>query len=374
MSNNIITYENCSSLLVTGAAGFIGSHLVDYIIQTYSPTTLVVVDSLTYCGNRDNINSQAIFECANICDETAMMNILIKYRIDGILHLAAESDVTRSYENPYLFLETNIRGTLSLLECVRKINHSSIQLNQIHESNQSIENKSNMNIICCNIGSRRGDISVRVQNTKQKIKKFLFCSTDEIYGTAYEIKHTEKTTLPNPTNPYSASKAAAEMYCFAYLHSYKLPIVISRMNNVYGINQHHEKVIPKFVKRLSQGLLPQLQGSGLQKRTFLHSTDAAKGLFTVFREGKVGEVYNIGADKEITIRELAERIVNIINEYAVTKFELIFPFIENRPMNDFSYDLSIEKIEKELGWKAEIQFEDGLEEVVKALYRQYTSN
>ncbi len=370
-------YNDCKSILVTGGAGFIGSHLVDYILENYNPEFLVVVDSLTYCSNRDNINPRVCFECVDITEEKVIMNILIKYRIDGILHLAAESDVTRSYQDPYLFLESNVKGTLVLLECMRKINHPTVHLIEAQpETLTTNTNNTSIGTGTVIIGGNLRNNSIRVKtnelNKKEhRIKKFLQCSTDEVYGTAYESEHKENETIFNPTNPYSASKGAAELFCMSYIHSYRLPIVISRMNNVMGNRQYEEKVIPRFVKRLSQGLLPQIQGSGNQKRTFLHTRDASEGLFTVFREGRVGEIYNIGAHKEITIRELAERVVSIVNEYAVTNFELKFDVIENRPFNDLSYNMSTEKIENELNWHPKVDLDSGLEEVVIELYKKY---
>lgn len=416
--NETYYWNECSRLLITGGAGFIASHLVDYIFQKYPNITIVVVDSLTYCSDTNNLNSKAIFECADICDEKAMMNILIKHRIDGILHLAAESHVGGSYQNPYLFLETNVKGTLVLLECMKKINHSTVHLmtetlETVNESKEATTNdketKRSATIIgggstitvgvgrkyytgntvsgCdkvynaanCDINTitqidqRNGPfvMSTETKNKLQRIKKFLHCSTDEVYGSAIHSKHEEKATLLNPTNPYSASKAAAEMFCISYIHSYKLPIVITRANNIYGVNQYYEKVIPRFVKRLSEGLLPEIQGSGSQKRTFLHSSDAADGLFTVFRNGKVGEIYNIGAKDEITIRELAEKIVSIINEYDNKNYKTEFPNIEDRPFNDLSYEMTTEKIEKELSWFPKVEFEHGLKQVVVHLYNKY---
>ena len=329
-------------LLVTGGKGFIGSHLVDYIYSKFEHRTkIVIVDSLTYCANTHYTCPGAIFECVDICDEKAMMSIILKHRVDGILHLAAESDVSRSFANPYPFLETNVKGTLVLLECMKKINAPTIHL------------------------TFQGDSE---KDTEHKIKKFLYCSTDEVYGTAYQTKHTEDQTQLIPTNPYSASKASGEMFCQAYFQSYRLNIVISRMNNVYGTRQYPEKVIPRFVSRLAVGLLPQIQGSGQQKRTFLHVKDACRGLFTVFHKGQSGQIYNIGAHEEITILELATRTTQIMNELTGKALKCYFDQIENRPFNDLSYDMSTDRIENELGWKPEISFDEGFPEVVRDIY------
>lgn len=310
--------------LVTGGKGFIGSHLVEYL--TTLNKKVIVIDSLTYCSNPHFTCENMLFECVDICDEKSVMQILLKYNVTEIYHLAAESDVSRSFDHPYDCLDSNVKGTLVLLECLRKI------------------------------GSQ--------------VRKFLYCSTDEVYGTAYETKHIENSTLLNPTNPYSASKAAAEMFCMSYIHSYKLPIVMSRMNNVYGTRQYPEKVIPRFVKRLKQGLLPQIQGGGLQKRTFLHTSDACRGLNTVFEKGKIGEIYNIGAHEEIAILDLAKRIVEIYNEVTGKNMSMNFEQIDNRPFNDLSYDMSTEKIEKELGWKPVINFEKGLYELLREMLKE----
>lgn len=403
--NETYYWNECSRLLITGGAGFIASHLVDYIFEKYPNITIVVVDSLTYCSDTNNLNPKAIFECADICDEKAMMSILINHRIDGILHLAAESHVGNSYQNPYLFLETNVKGTLVLLECMKKINHSTVHLmtetsETTKEATKEIKKSTTIiagvvsriggsNKLCgcdmvynaanCDINTiiqidqRDGPfvLSTEPKNKLQRIKKFLHCSTDEVYGSAIHSKHEEKVTLLNPTNPYSASKAAAEMFCISYIHSYKLPIVITRMNNVFGVHQYDEKVIPRFVKRLAEGLLPEIQGSGSQKRTFLHSSDAADGLFTVFKNGKVNEIYNIGAKDEITIHELAEKIVAIVNEYDNKNYKTEFANIADRPFNDMSYMMTTEKIEKELNWFPKVEFETGLKQVVKHLYNKY---
>jgi len=303
-------------LLVTGGAGFIGSHFIRHMLGKYPDYRIINLDKLTYAGNPDNLSdivgdARYVFVKGDIAD-TALVDEFAQ-QADVIINFAAETHVDRSITDPTEFLTTNVIGTRVLLDAARKHNH----------------------------------------------KKFIQISTDEVYGDIEEGMFTEESPL-KPSSPYSASKAAADLLCLAYYRTYKTPVVISRCSNNYGTHQYPEKLVPFFIKKLLAGEKVPLYGKGTNVRDWLHVTDHCKAIDLVLHKGKVGEVYNVGANNERTNLEITLRIIKLLGleEYRIE-------FVQDRPGHDIRYALDANKIKKELGWKPMVNFEKGFEETVK---------
>lgn len=301
-------------ILVTGGAGFIGSNYLNKFVRLRPRNLFVCVDSLTYAGSLRNITLQDkknfVFERVDICNGAALRKVFEKYHPSGVIHFAAESHVDRSIQNPALFIETNIIGTNNLLLLSREFG----------------------------------------------IRRFHHISTDEVYGHLPNTTgvFTEKSPIA-PRNLYSASKAGAEHAVFAYYHTFGLPIVMTRSSNNYGPYQDVTKLIPLFIKNLLSGKKVPLYGKGKQIRDWLYVEDNIDAIDLVFRNGRNGEVYNIGGGEEFS-------------NYAVTKIllalagkgEEAIEFVSDRLGHDFRYALSISKIKKELGWSPRVRFEEGI--------------
>ena len=314
------------NLLVTGGCGFIGSNFINYIFSknTYN---IINIDNLYYCANIDNIekNIQSspyyTFIKGNICSKDLVQHILINYKVDIIIHFAAQSHVDNSFENSIQYTNDNILGTHNLLECSRIYN---------------------------------------------KLTKFVHISTDEVYGESMndidELAKTEQSILC-PTNPYAATKASAELIAQSYYHSFNMPIIITRGNNVYGPNQYPEKLIPKFINLLKNNQKVTIQGDGSNVRSFLHSNDAVTAFEIIINKGKVGEIYNIGCDEnmEYSILDVTKLLVKYIkNEDNINDY---IEYIPDRPFNDKRYYISNSKI-KNLGWDIYTSFEKGLQDLL----------
>ena len=309
-----------SNLLVTGGMGFIGSNFIKYLIQLNEGYKIFNVDKLTYAGNPENLkdierSEDYKFFKADICDLNIIDSIIEKKEIDFIINFAAESHVDRSIMNPSLCCDTNINGTLSLLNSARK----------------------------------------------NKIKKFLQISTDEVYGslTFEEPRFTEKNTL-KPNSPYSASKASADLLVRSYFKTFDLPINITRCSNNYGPYQFPEKLIPLMINNaLNDKDLP-VYGKGINIRDWIHVEDHCKAILKVLLEGTPGEVYNIGGSSEVENIALVKRVLKILD-----KPESLIKFVEDRPGHDLRYAINYNKISKEMGWKPEINLKDGLKKTVE---------
>lgn len=309
-------------ILVTGGCGFIGSGFTRRLIQQFPFMTVVNIDYLYPCSTKASdltvSHDNYYFVHGDIKDKALIESILRDYKIDTIVHFAAQSHVDTSFTNPMLYTHDNVIGTHSLLEASRTVG---------------------------------------------TIKKFVHISTDEVYG---ENSHGEtfktEESLLKPTNPYAASKAGAEMLVHSYLHSFQFPAVIIRSNNVYGIGQYPEKVIPRFAFLLKDNKKLTLQGSGQQLRSFLHIDDAVDAVLCVMFQGHVGEIYNISSKDEISIRELAERMLAIMKpgENIADWIE----YIEDRHFNDQRYWIQSEPLRR-LGWKQRVDFDKGLRETIE---------
>ena len=316
------------NLLVTGGCGFIGSNFINIFYDRYPNINIINIDALYYCADINNINERVrnsnryTLVKGNICSQDLLKHILEFYHIDTVIHFAAQSHVQTSFTDSLQYTQDNVIGTHTLLECCRIYN---------------------------------------------KIIRFIHVSTDEVYGESLlditENKKTEQSLLC-PTNPYAASKAAAESFVQSYIKSFNMPIIITRGNNVYGPNQYPEKVIPRFIHQLNSGKKITIQGRGDCVRGFLHVNDTADAFIKILEKGKIGEIYNIGCDEdmEISILDLARKIHNLSK--IKVSIEDSIKYIEDRPFNDKRYYISNEKLKK-MGWKITTNLDEGLKELLK---------
>lgn len=319
------------NILITGGAGFIGSHLVRFFVKKYPKYRIINLDKLTYAGNLANLleiekKENYIFEYADICDIKSVRSIFEKYKIDGVIHLAAESHVDRSIDEPFAFAKTNILGTLSLLQA-------------------SYEFWKNSNIL------RGGGI-------------FYHISTDEVYGTLKfdDTLFTENTKY-DPHSPYSASKASSDHFVRAFYDTYGLPILITNCSNNYGPFQFPEKLIPVVISNLLNGELIPVYGKGENVRDWLYVEDHVRAIDLVFHCGKIGETYNIGGNNErknIDLVFLIARIFDELLENPIGTSERLISFVEDRAGHDLRYAIDANKIRKELGWTPLVKLEEGI--------------
>jgi len=308
-----------TKLLVTGGCGFIGSNFINTILKKYQKINLINVDAMYYSAKKENVipNERYTLIEGNLCSQDLIRHILKTYNINYVVHFAAQSHVQTSFTDSLRYTNDNIVGTHVLLEECRLYN---------------------------------------------KIKKFIHVSTDEVYGESMldvSEKHKTEHSILCPTNPYAATKAGAELIAQSYAHSFKMPIIISRGNNVYGPNQYPEKVIPKFIKLLKEDKKITIQGDGSCVRAFLHSYDTATAFIKILESGKIGEIYNIGCDEgmELSILEVAKILIKKIKQ--TEDYDQWIEYIEDRPYNDKRYYISNDKL-KELGWNITVGFNEGI--------------
>ncbi|KEK24786.1 dTDP-glucose 4,6-dehydratase [Bacillus gaemokensis] len=307
------------NILVTGGAGFIGSNFVHYMLRTHETYRIINYDALTYSGNLENLysvdqDSRYSFIKGDIQNRELVEYVIQQYQVQAIINFAAESHVDRSIENPIPFYNTNVIGTVTLLELVKKYPH--IKLVQV--------------------------------------------STDEVYGSlGDEGKFTEHTSL-DPSSPYSSSKASADMIALSYYKTYQLPIIVTRCSNNYGPYQYPEKLIPLMITNALEGKKLPLYGDGLNIRDWLHVNDHCSAIDIVLHKGNFGEVYNIGGNNEKTNIDVVEQIMNLLGK---TKQDL--RFVADRLGHDRRYAIDATKMKEELGWEPQYTFEQGLEETVK---------
>jgi len=304
------------NVLVTGAAGFIGANFAEYFVNKHPDYKVVVVDKLTYAGNMDNlkkVQDKIEFEQADICDFEKMKEIFKKYDINGVIHFAAESHVDNSIKNPFVFTQTNVMGTHTLLETAKQI---------------------------------WGEGSPN---------KFVHISTDEVYGSLGENGYfTEKSPI-KPSSPYSSSKASSDLIALAYKETYKMNVNVTNCSNNYGPYQHNEKLIPHMIKlALNDQKLP-VYGEGLNIRDWLYVEDHCEAIDLVFHKGVAGERYNIGGHNEKRNIEIVKLILKRLG-----KSEDLIEFVEDRKGHDYRYAIDPTKISNELGWLPKTKFEDGI--------------
>ena len=319
------------NILITGGAGFIGSHVVRLFVNKYPNYNIVNLDVLTYAGNLENLKdidskSNYTFVKGDITDLAFVSNLFEEYQFEGVLHLAAESHVDRSISDPLAFITTNIVGTVNLLNAAKE--------------------------------SWKGQMDG---------KKFYHISTDEVYGSLGKTGFFTEETSYDPRSPYSASKASSDHLVRAYFHTYQLPVVISNCSNNYGANQFPEKLIPLVINNIKNAKALPIYGKGDNIRDWLYVEDHALAIDSIFHDGKLGETYNIGGNNEWTNLDLVKKLCDIMDRklgQEIGTSQKLITFVKDRAGHDQRYAIDASKIEKELNWKPSIQFEEGFEKTI----------
>ena len=322
-------------VVVTGGAGFIGTNLVKFLLQ--KKINILNFDALKYSSNIKSLNLEKKnkyyqFIKGNICDEKKFLQILKKFKPNGVINLAAESHVDRSIDNPAPFLKTNIFGTYSLLKA--------------------------LNTYLSNLNKK-----------EKKFFKFIHVSTDEVYGDLPLNRKPANELSPfNPSSPYAASKASSDHLVKAWARTYNLPVIITNCSNNYGAYQHPEKFIPHIIISILKNKRIPIYGNGRQIRDWIHVRDHSDAIFKVFKKGKIGETYNIGASNQKRNLEIAKIIFSVLKKFNKKKNNKNFfnnvNFVKDRPGHDKRYAIDGKKIKK-LGWIPKVNFEQGIEETVK---------
>lgn len=323
--------KNNKTILITGGAGFIGSHVVRRFVTKYPSYNIINYDALTYAGNLENLRDidQAQnyeFIKGDICDATFLDSIFEKYSIDAVIHLAAESHVDRSITDPLAFVRTNVMGTATLLNAAKK------------HWNNHYENK-----------------------------LFYHVSTDEVYGSLGETGFFYEDTAYDPRSPYSASKAGSDHLVMAFYHTYHMPIVISNCSNNYGPNHFPEKLIPLSINNILNKKSLPIYGKGENVRDWLYVIDHAVAIDKIFHEGKLGETYNIGGHNEWTNIDLIKLLCKLMDEKLgnpIGMSEQLITFVTDRAGHDLRYAIDATKLKNELGWVPSVTFEEGLSKTI----------
>lgn len=332
-------------VVVTGGAGFIGSNFINYYVKNNPEHHVFNLDKLTYAGDLDNIEvSEApnyTFVEGDICDKEFVSELFEKHQFEKVFHFAAESHVDNSISNPSEFIETNITGTFNLLQSAY-----TLWMNAPFELKEEFKNA-----------------------------RFLHVSTDEVYGTlGKEGLFTEETPYA-PNSPYSASKASSDFIVRSYFHTYGMPVVTTNCSNNYGPLQHDEKLIPTIIRKaLNEEKIP-IYGDGKNIRDWLYVLDHCKGIELAMQEGKLGETYNIGGKNERENLYIAEKICALLDTVhprpGNKSYTDLIGFVQDRHGHDFRYAIDAAKIENELGWKADENFESGIEKTVRWYLEKY---
>jgi len=320
-------------IMITGGAGFIGSHVVRLFVNKYPDYLIVNLDALTYAGNLENLRDielapNYVFEKGDITDQKHITALFEKYRFDGVIHLAAESHVDRSITDPLSFVKTNVVGTVTLLNICKEFW------------------KKELSIIS---------------------KMFYHVSTDEVYGSLGEEGFFTETTAYDPRSPYSASKASSDHFVMAYHHTYGLPVVLSNCSNNYGSHHFPEKLIPLLINNIKNNKPLPVYGKGENIRDWLWVNDHARAIDVIFHKGKNGEKYNIGGFNEWKNIDLVHLLCRIMDKKLGRKegeSAKLITFVKDRMGHDMRYAIDASKLNNELGWKPSLQFEEGLEKTV----------
>ena len=337
------------TILVTGCAGFIGSNFVPYFVEKYETYNVVNLDLLTYAGNLENLTEvehhpRYKFIKGDICNRELVEFIFTEYNIQGVIHFAAESHVDNSIKNPGVFIETNVNGTFTLLDVAYK-----------HWMEKPF-----------------------VYKKEYEACRFHHISTDEVYGTLNETDLFTEETPYAPNSPYSASKAGSDMIVRSYQETYGMNTVITNCSNNYGPKQHDEKLIPTIIRKALAGESIPIYGDGKNIRDWLYVLDHCKGINLVYHTGKEGNVYNIGGRNERTNLQIVDRITSILDEKVPPKehigketYKELITLVEDRAGHDRRYAIDATKIENELGWKADENFDTGIVKTVDWYLAKY---
>ena len=331
--------ETKMKLLVTGGAGFIGSNFIFYMLEKYKNIKIINLDNLTYAGSVNNLKAvmddpRHTFVKGDICDRSLIESVFTEYEIEEVIHFAAESHVDNSIKNPTAFVETNVFGTLTLLEAAREY-----WMDGVNSYKETYKNS-----------------------------RFHHISTDEVYGSLGEDGFFTEETPYAPNSPYSASKASSDMLVRSYFHTYGMNVVTTNCSNNYGPRQHEEKLIPTIIKKaLSQEPIP-IYGNGRNVRDWLYVMDHCRAIEKAFLEGQSGETYLVGGHNEKTNIEIAQLICNTLdkllpiqeNELGLTNYNQLIQFVQDRPGHDYRYAIDDTKLRKELGFENECDFEKGI--------------
>ncbi|MFT5846815.1 MAG: dTDP-glucose 4,6-dehydratase [Psychroserpens sp.] len=331
-------------ILVTGGAGFIGSNFIPYFLDSYKYTKIINLDKLTYAGDLSNLeeissHSNYSFIEGDICDRNLVEHLFKVHDFDAVIHFAAESHVDNSIKNPDAFIQTNIFGTFNLLDVAK--NCWMVGANEFKKGCES--------------------------------KRFHHISTDEVYGTLGEVGLFTEDTPYAPNSPYSASKASSDFIVRSYFHTYGMNVVTTNCSNNYGPKQHNEKLIPTIIRKAINGEQIPIYGDGKNIRDWLYVLDHCKGIDLVFQKGKSGDTYNIGGYNERDNLYIANKICELLDKAKPKQgsYKEQIAFVNDRPGHDFRYAIDASKIETELGWVADENFETGIQKTIDWYLNKY---
>jgi dTDP-glucose 4,6-dehydratase len=332
------------TILITGGAGFIGSNFIEYYLVKHPEINIINLDKLTYAGELSNLkkmesHNNYTFIQGDICDRALIEKIFNKFNITGIIHFAAESHVDNSITSPDTFIQTNIFGTFTLLDIAK-----TFWMDTSHKFKTGCENN-----------------------------RFLHISTDEVYGSLGDYGLFTEQTPYAPNSPYSASKASSDFLVRSYFHTYGLNVVTTNCSNNYGPKQHDEKLIPTIIRNALKGENIPIYGDGQNIRDWLYVLDHCKGIDLVFEKGISGETYNIGGNNERNNLYIATKICEILDDLKPQKesYKNQITFVKDRPGHDFRYAIDAHKIESQLGWRADENFETGIKKTVNWYINKY---
>lgn len=332
------------TILLTGGAGFIGSNHISYLFKSYPDIKIVNLDKLTYAGKLSNLkeqeaNTNYIFVKGDVCDNELVNSLFEEHKFSGVIHFAAESHVDNSIEHPDTFVKTNINGTFNLLNTAKKF-----WMNSPFVFKKGCENN-----------------------------RFHHISTDEVYGSLGDTGLFTEETSYAPNSPYSASKASSDFIVRSYFHTYGMNVVTTNCSNNYGPKQHDEKLIPTIIRKAIRNENIPIYGDGKNVRDWLYVEDHCKGIDLAFKIGKAGETYNIGGKNERNNLYIAQKICDVLDQKRPKSesYSKQIAFVKDRPGHDYRYAIDASKIETELGWKAEENFESGIVKTVEWYLNKY---